>query len=40
LHKTVEEIEKISVTEFHGWIAYLKIERENAKRENAKNVRK
>lgn len=26
LNKTVQEIEQITVNEFHGWIAYFKIE--------------
>lgn len=25
LHKTIEEVEQISVTEFHEWLAYFKI---------------
>ena len=25
LHKSIEEVEQISVTEFHEWLAYFKI---------------
>jgi len=28
LHKTIEEIEEISVSEFHEWIAYFQLKHE------------
>ena len=30
LHKTIEEVEQISVTEFHEWLAYFHIMSEQA----------
>jgi len=30
LHKTIEEVEQISVTEFHEWLAYFQIMSEQA----------
>jgi len=37
LHKTVAEIEQMTLEEFNGWIAYLNIQQEELKKEYGKN---
>lgn len=34
LHKTVAEIEEMSLEEFNGWIAYLNIQQEEIQKQN------
>ena len=34
LHKTVAEIEDMTLEEFNGWIAYLNIQAEEMKKQN------
>jgi hypothetical protein len=34
LHKTVAEIEEMTIEEFYGWIAYLNIQQEEIQKQN------
>ena len=34
LHKTVAEIEEMTLEEFNGWIAYLNIQQEEIRKQN------